>query len=74
MARLWHETDILTMMTFDPLGAAARLSWNNRVAPRAELEPAAYCLGGSRSIRLSYRGFAPPYDLSRTAGTAKPSL
>jgi hypothetical protein len=26
------------------------------LAPRAGLEPAAYCLGGSRSIRLSYRG------------------
>lgn len=26
------------------------------MAPRTGLEPAAYCLGGSRSIQLSYRG------------------
>ncbi len=31
-----------------------------QVAPRAGLEPAAYCLGGSRSIRLSYRGRGYP--------------
>ena len=43
------------------------------VAPRAGLEPAAYCLGGSCSIRLSYRGLACRGS-QRTGGQAKPSL
>src|SRR5919199_6323753 len=30
-------------------------------APRAGVEPAAYSLGGSRSIQLSYRGSWPAY-------------
>jgi hypothetical protein len=47
VARVWHETDIPTTASIRPLGAVARLSWNNRVAPRAGLEPAAYCLGGT---------------------------
>ncbi len=37
------------------------LVWRpEHMAPRAGLEPAAYCLGGSRSIRLSYRGLTGP--------------
>jgi hypothetical protein len=46
MAPVWHQTDIPTTASIRPLGAVAHLSWNNRVAPRAGLEPAAYCLGG----------------------------
>jgi hypothetical protein len=45
-------------------------------APRAGLEPAAYCLGGSRSIRLSYRGRNCPAcspNVRLPAG-ARPSL
>ena len=36
-------------------------------APRAGLEPAAYCLGGSRSIRLSYRGLRLPLPVPPAA-------
>src|SRR5688572_6441712 len=35
---------------------AARMASASSTAPRAGFEPAAYSLGGSRSIRLSYRG------------------
>src|SRR5215469_10959573 len=48
------------------------------VAPRAGLEPAAYCLGGSRSIRLSYRGRSrpvlhPPAKSDAAGSRTKPS-
>ena len=43
------------------------------LAPRAGLEPAAYCLGGSRSIRLSYRGRAARFAVSYRETAREPT-
>ena len=42
------------------------------LTPRAGFEPAAYSLGGSRSIRLSYRGSAPCAASNLNPGATKP--
>src|SRR5215469_6980376 len=62
VARMWHAKPRLTLMMISSSAHVTHLSWAStrrpEQAPRAGLEPAAYCLGGSRSIRLSYRGLS----------------